>query len=158
MSSPTRFGMSQSSTIVVLKQLLQLEEKREGLQQQLAALDAELSGLRNQLITGTPVASTPKVKGKPGRKPGRPPKVAPTAAEPAAKTPKPKAAPRGRRGAMAEKIVALLKEAGEKGITIKELSAKLKADYRNIQVWFATTGKKRKEIKKIAPATYRLLG
>lgn len=67
---------------------------------------------------------------------------------------KKEASPRG--SALAKKITGALNEAGANGITIKDLSAKVKADYRNTQV-FAITGKKRKEISKIALTTYRLV-
>jgi hypothetical protein len=52
--------------------------------------------------------------------------------------------------------MAGLSGAGSGGITIKELSEKAGTNYRNVAVWFATTGKKNSRIKKLAPATYKL--
>lgn len=63
---------------------------------------------------------------------------------------------RAPRGQVSERIVAALQGAGASGVTIKDLSSKLGMPYRNLQVWFATTGKKQKGIKKVAPATYAL--
>jgi len=77
----------------------------------------------------------------------------------AAKTPGASAAKGGdgvRRGALQEKILGALKAAGSNGINIRDLSEKIGSPYRNLQVWFATTGKKTPGIKKIAKATYRL--
>jgi hypothetical protein len=63
---------------------------------------------------------------------------------------------RSSRGEVSSKILGALQSAGAGGVTIKALSSKLGMPYRNLQVWFATTGKKNKGIKKIAPATYQL--
>lgn len=166
-----------SSTIEVLKQLIQLEERRASLQQQLANLDLQINSRKRGLIGGAPQAaakavqkSVPKVAPKPAVKAKSASKPSPVSKAPAKTAPpkapkpasKPAAKPAGKtskgfqRGALVDNILAALKAAGAKGATIKDLSAKFGAPYRNIQVWFATTGKKHKEIKKIAPATYRL--
>jgi hypothetical protein len=82
-------------------------------------------------------------------------------------TPAPAAAPikakgkarkggRVKRGALSENVLAVLGEAGASGISIKDLSDKVGSNYRNVAVWFATTGKKNPKIKKVAPATYKL--
>lgn len=77
------------------------------------------------------------------------------AAAPAAKKGKGKrGGSRAPRGEVSTKIVAALQ--GANAVTIKDLSEKLGMPYRNLQVWFATTGKKHKGIKKVAPATYQL--
>ncbi len=62
----------------------------------------------------------------------------------------------GKRGALAEKIVTALGVAGADGISIKDLAAKVGAEYKNISIWFATTGKKNSKIKKVGPARYKL--
>ena len=78
--------------------------------------------------------------------------------------PAPKAAPAakagkrgkgGKRGALSAAILDHLKSAGAGGIKIADLATKLGAKYKNVYIWFATTGKKH-GIKRIAPATYRL--
>jgi hypothetical protein len=84
-----------------------------------------------------------------GRKRGRPAK--------AAVQPKAKGKRRGgRRGALREKILAALKQAGSSGVRIKDLAKNLNVPNRNLQVWFATTGKKTPGVKKIAPGTFKL--
>ena len=83
---------------------------------------------------------------------GKAPKAASKAA-PAAKSGK-----RGkgtRRGALSVKILDYLKTAGPGGVKIADVANRLGAKYKNIYIWFATTGKKH-GIKRIAPATYRL--
>ncbi len=61
-----------------------------------------------------------------------------------------------RRGELSTGILAGLQAAGEGGISIRDLSEKLGVDYRNISVWFSTTGKKNPQIKKVSPAVYRM--
>jgi hypothetical protein len=41
-------------------------------------------------------------------------------------------------------------------LKIKDLADKVGANYRNVSVWFVTTGKKYPKVKKVAPAHYRL--
>ena len=54
-------------------------------------------------------------------------------------------------------IIATLKAAGPQGVTIKEIAAKLGVGYKNIAVWFATTGRKNTAIRKMAPAKYQIV-
>jgi hypothetical protein len=63
---------------------------------------------------------------------------------------------RGKRGELTTRILGVLKDAGSEGISVKEIAEKLGANYRNIYIWFATTGKKNSAIKKVGPAHYRL--
>jgi hypothetical protein len=67
-----------------------------------------------------------------------------------------KAGGKAKRGALSENVMVALSEAGSSGISIKDLSDKVGSNYRNVAVWFATTGKKNPKIKKVAPATYKL--
>jgi hypothetical protein len=60
-----------------------------------------------------------------------------------------------KRGQLSASILEELKAAGKGGITVADLAKKLGANYKNIYIWFATTGKKH-PVKKIAPATYSL--
>ncbi len=53
-----------------------------------------------------------------------------------------------------ERIVRSLKGAGKSGVTVKELAARLGKSYGNISVWFHTTAKGVKEIKKVAPGRF----
>jgi hypothetical protein len=63
----------------------------------------------------------------------------------------------GRRGKAAvakDTVIAMIKATGSKGITVKAMADKLSVDPQRIYTWFNAVGKKIKEIKKIAPATY----
>ena len=64
--------------------------------------------------------------------------------------------PRAVRGQLKEQILKELKNAGAAGITIKDLAAKLNANYKNVYIWFVTTGKRIAGIKKVGPAQYKL--
>ena len=61
-----------------------------------------------------------------------------------------------KRGQLSARIMRELEAAGSKGITVRDLSNKVGAKYKNVYIWFATTGKKNAKIKKVAPATFRL--
>ena len=75
----------------------------------------------------------------------------------AAKAAKPaKGRKTGKRGALRASIMEHLKTAGAGGIKIADLADKLGAKYKNVYIWFATTGKKNPNIQRIAPATYQL--
>lgn len=63
---------------------------------------------------------------------------------------------RGKRGELSARILGALEDAGSEGISVRDLADKLGANYRNIYIWFATTGKKNSAIKKVGPAQYRL--
>jgi len=53
-----------------------------------------------------------------------------------------------------ERIVQALQVAGKSGVKVKDVAAKLGRSYGSISVWFHTTGKAVKEIKKVAPGTF----
>jgi hypothetical protein len=61
-----------------------------------------------------------------------------------------------RRGELKTQILDALRDAGEAGVTIKDLAEKLDARYKNIYIWFVTTGKRIGGISKVGPARYRL--
>lgn len=60
----------------------------------------------------------------------------------------------GRHGATKEKLIALLKGAGKQGIHVKDIVKKTGFKDANVRVWFYATGKKIKNVKRVAPATY----
>jgi len=73
------------------------------------------------------------------------------------KTPKaPAKGKRGKRGALKESVLKALKEAGKKGVSIKELSSKLGVKNQNLHVWFHTTGKTVKGLKRSGPGQWVL--
>ena len=53
-----------------------------------------------------------------------------------------------------EGIVQTLRAAGKSGVTVKDMAAKLGKSYGNISVWFHTTAKGIKEIKKVEPGRF----
>ncbi|MEO6741896.1 MAG: hypothetical protein ABIP20_16755 [Chthoniobacteraceae bacterium] len=63
-----------------------------------------------------------------------------------------------QRGHLSESVHAALKSAGKDGIRVGDLAKSLGINPRNLFVWFATTGKKFKAIKKASPGHYRLQG
>ena len=58
------------------------------------------------------------------------------------------------RGQLKERIIGALMAAGKQGVTIKDMSEKLGTSYGNISVWFHTTAKGVKEVKKVAPGRF----
>ncbi|TXI88008.1 MAG: hypothetical protein E6Q40_04205 [Cupriavidus sp.] len=128
--------MSLNLSSTSLRALISLTEKREKLLGELSAIEVKISSA----LDGTSVGSV-----KPSRRGGE---VGNT------RTAKP--AKRGKRGAIKEMILAGLKEAGEAGIAVKHLAAKLAIKPQNIHVWLHTTGKKSGLVKALGKGVYRL--
>ena len=59
-----------------------------------------------------------------------------------------------QRGQLKAQIIGKLKAAGNKGLAIKDLAATLGKSYGSVSVWFHTTAKAMKEIKKVAPGRF----
>lgn len=141
-----------------LRQLISLVEKRDALTAELAKIEKALS----EAVSGGVPAAAPKAKaaGK-GRK-ARKVSAAKPAAAPAAKAPVVKAparpAKKGKRGALKASILEALKAAGPAGLGAKELSTKLGVKNQNIHVWFSTTGKAVKGLKKSKTGTWTYAG
>ena len=126
----------------VLEGLIKLTKKREALLEELKRVEAEL----NAAYAGKKVpasvrgAKAARSAGRDGRKPK---------AGKAAKG-------SGRRGALKDKILEALREAGDKGISVKELSQKIGVKNQNVHVWFSSTGKKLGVIQRVGNGAYRL--
>lgn len=108
-----------------------------------------------------PAAAAPKApKAKRKAKTRAAAKPAKAGRKPKAAKGKAKKAKTGRstsgRGELMKAITATLQKAGSKGMTVREISEKLNVPYKNVYIWFVTTGKKNKSIERIAPATYRM--
>jgi hypothetical protein len=114
--------------------IITLVELKDTLKAQIAKIDAELA----DFSAGGPATPPP---GKPGRKAGR-----------QAKSKRP------ARGALKTAIIELLAGAGKPGATVKEIAARLKVKPGNVHVWFSSTGKTIREIRKLAPAKYAWVG
>jgi len=122
-----------------LERAVAIREKVEGLEQ-------ELDGI----ISGKPVGkgSARRRKGlQRGGSRGRISKAAKSRAAVHRRVASP-------RGGLKGRIIRALKAAGNKGVTVKDLAGKLRKSYGSISVWFHTTGKGVKEIKKVAPGKF----
>lgn len=86
--------------------------------------------------------------------PAASPAAAPKAAAKAAKGGRKSSG--NKRGYLTSAIQEALKAAGKEGVRVGDLSKTLSVNPRNLFVWFATTGKKFKAIKKVSPGHYRL--
>jgi hypothetical protein len=64
--------------------------------------------------------------------------------------------PLGKRGALLASIMSELESAGSSGIKIPDLADKLGVKRKNLFIWFATTGRRNAQIKKIGESHYRL--
>ena len=111
-----------------LRSLVTLLEKREAIQAELSRIEAQISAA----LGGSPVKTNPT------------------------QTAKSKPAKRGKRGAVKEAVLAELTAAGKNGASVKELSSKLGIKNQNLHVWFHTTGKKIKGLKKVGKGQWVL--
>lgn len=128
------------------KQAVTLLEKKEALQKQIEDIDSRVSGLFGGKASGAE-PEAPKRRG--GRPPGSTNKKA--------AAPRAKRESGAKRGDLKIKVLAALKEAGDTGLSIKEMSDKLKTKGSNLYAWFGSTGKKVSEIQKVGPAKYKLV-
>ncbi len=137
--------LSQLNTSI-LESLIKLTKKRDILLDELKKLEAAItsvtSGAKSEPATVRRRKST-----------GRRRSVAPAAE---IKTAKESEAQIGRRGALKARILAALRAAGDKGVAVKELSAKLGVKNQNVHVWFSSTGKKLGTIQRVGAGRYRL--
>ena len=122
----------------VLKQMVKLSERKETLMSQIQEIDRQMIRVQRSIEGQSPAplhqAGSGSIrKARTGRR-------------------------RTRRGALKESIVQTLRTAGARGITIRELSDKLRVKPANLYVWFNGTGRKTRGIKKMGPAKYRLVG
>ena|SRR5579864_8169957 len=119
-----------------LKQLVKLSERKEALMVQIQEVDREMVRVERKF-------------GIPSNRAGE---VAPVTVS----RPSQDGHPPNRRGELKRRIIQALRAAGSKGITIGDLSGKLKVPTANLYVWFNSTGKNVPGIRKIGVAKYRL--
>ncbi len=129
------------------KQAVSLLEKKEALQKQIEDIDGRVAGLFGGKTSGGETTA-------PRRRGGRPP----GSTNKKSATPRAKREPGAKRGDLKIKVLAALKDAGDAGLSIKEMSDKLKTKGSNLYAWFGSTGKKVTEIQKVGPAKYKLVG
>src|SRR5258708_43615 len=128
--------------IAHLKSMLALHEKRARVQDELDAIDHELTKLQTQIGGGV---SAPAVQ-------------APAAKAPQKRGPRAKSG-RSARGALKAKIFAALERAGAAGVKVAPLAAALGTKSANVYAWFHAAAKRYKGlINKIGSAHYRLDG
>lgn len=149
-------------TTANLESLIALVKKRDAIQAELAKIEGQI---QSAFSAPTPVkapATTAKVKTAKTRVKRKKTRVAPVAkvapkpvvtVGPAAKPVK-----KGKRGALKESVLGALKAAGTKGISVKNLSTKLGVKNQNLHVWFSTTGKNVKGLKKTGTGTWSYAG
>jgi hypothetical protein len=58
---------------------------------------------------------------------------------------------------MKDGLLKALQAAGKEGLSVKELAASIKAKSASVSVWFYTTGKKVKGLKKLGAGRYAYL-
>lgn len=142
--------MSLNLSTASLRSLLVLAQKREAIVAEIEKIDGQISKVLGDegggsFVGNGRVTSLGNVVGN-GRKKTR------TVSTKSGRRP----ARRGKRGAVKELILAGLKEAGEAGIAVKHLAAKLGIKPQNIHVWLHTTGKKSGLVKALGKGVYRL--
>jgi len=135
---------------------------------QAVAIRERIDGLQRDLDRITGAQAAPVKNGAPRRKKGRMSAAARARISAAMKARWAKksgkqrvsrlaaAKPKGRSpGApLKERIVRTLKTAGKSGVAVKDMAAKLGKSYGNISVWFHTTAKGIKEIRKVEPGRF----
>ena len=128
-----------SLTSSALNQLSSLVDQKESLLKEIERIESHIASI----VSGKPVRAT---KGKAGR---------PAAKGKTSKTAK-KTTKRGSRGNLGTKVLSALEAAGDAGVKVADLAEKLRVKGTNLHVWFGTTGKKNKAIKKVGKGHYRL--
>jgi hypothetical protein len=115
-------------TSTQLEKLVGLIHEKEALQAKITQIDLSLQALEaGEMKVGKPVVA------KRGPKPGR------------------RAAP------LKDALLAKLQPAGKEGIAVKDLAAKLGVKPTSVSIWFYTTGKKIKGIKRVGRARFAYL-
>jgi hypothetical protein len=117
-----------------LRKMVKLSERKEALMSQIQELDRQMAALQ-QPPGEAPVAKSRVRTFTPGS---------------AAK----RSRTRTPRGELKAKIIGALRAAGRAGLSIREISEKLKVKPANLYVWFNGTGRKTRGVKKLGPARY----
>ena len=132
--------MSSTLSIKTLRTLISLTET---VQSQLAEVEATIGKLIEAADSET--RGEKPTSAKRGRKPATKPVV----------TSKAPTAERAKRGGLQEVVLSGLQDAGDAGISVKDLAAKFGLNPSNLHVWLGTAGKKL-PIEKAGRGLYRL--
>jgi hypothetical protein len=130
----------------ILESLIKLTKKRDTLLDELKKLETAITSVTSGR---KPEPATVRRRKGTGRRRSAPAAEIKTAKQAEAQT-------GGRRGALKARILTALRAAGDKGVAVKELSAKLGVKNQNVHVWFSSTGKKLGTIQRVGAGRYRL--
>ncbi|MBE7499652.1 MAG: winged helix-turn-helix domain-containing protein [Verrucomicrobiales bacterium] len=117
--------------------MVRLLETREELEAQVARLDRQLAAFE----PGSSSRPRPVSLAAPRPRPAQPAKRR-----------------RAKRGALTATILRLAQQAGNAGVTVKELAAKLGLSQNRVFNWFYATGKHVRDLQKIGEAHYAWMG
>src|SRR5579862_2323103 len=139
-----------------LEKVLELSKKKDAIQADLEKIDQEIAAV----LSGA-VASIAKVSesaaaapaSKPAKARGRKPRAKKGAAP---KKAAPKAAKAVASGSVKDQVLAVLEGAGPEGLSVGEIADKIGWKRSSANVWFYTTGKKVREIKKVGRGRFAL--
>ena len=129
----------ESFTSASVRSLVSLAEKREKLLTRVKSLEMEIASVLSNLPAGISTGKGRTLKNliKPAR---------------GSRT---RRSHHQKPGALKERILEILRVAGDSGVTVSEIAEELSIRPANIHVWFSTTGKRLEEVKKIAPGRFR---
>jgi type II secretory pathway component PulJ len=127
--------MFTSITSATLRKMIKLSKRKEELMSQIQEIDRQMAGIEREVEVRASLRSP--------RRTGMATRIA-SRSRP------------NQRGALKAKILAALRGAGRRGMTVSQLSKKLGVKSANLYVWFADTGRNVRSLRKIAPAKYRL--
>jgi hypothetical protein len=115
-----------------LEHIVGLLKEKEALQAKLDEINRDLQGMENGKVS------------------------APSASESLNHSPRSKRIKKRsrRKGGLQEAVLKVLKSAGAKGLTVKQLAAQAKVKKSSLAVWLYTSGKKISGFKKVAPGVF----
>jgi hypothetical protein len=127
-----------NSRVALIKEAIALEQQRSLLQAKLEPVLRRLEAITRELADGTASMASAGISSSPQRRPVAQGKI-------------------NKRGELKDSIFSALKAAGPAGVRVQDMSKRFGVKVRNLFVWFSTTGRKFKQIKKVAPGRYRLV-
>src|SRR6266478_1087363 len=134
--------------ITRLRELMELEERRAGLQEELDQMVNQMSKLKDSLFADAPAV------------PGEESSAKRQASVPSQSAAQPRRGRRGRtpRGQLKAQILSALTAAGPAGVRVVNLAKDLGINPVNVHSWFHSAIRRFPEIKKIDRGQYRLQG
>jgi hypothetical protein len=127
--------MFTSISSATLRKMIKLSKRKEELMSQIQEIDRQMAGIEREVEVRASLRSPRRTR---------------------LATRIPSRSKPNQRGALKAKILAALRRARRRGMTVGQLSKKLGVKSANLYVWFADTGRNVRGLRKIAPAKYRL--